>query len=86
MVSAILPITVKCSWKLVFSLYLFFEKLNEWGVFSITRPKEKSLSPLTDRDLLPDNEQIYSMVLTYQFFLVSSFDSIIVEQFFFVFE
>lgn len=78
--TAILPITEKYSWKLILKTLL-----KNWVVLSIIRPKENSLSPLTDRDLLPDNEQIYSMVLTYQFSLVSSFDSIIVQHFFVLF-
>ena len=61
-----------------FQQELSVEKLNEWQVLFIIRPKEKSLSPLSDRDLLPDNEQIYGMVLTYQFSLVSSLNNMLV--------
>ena len=61
-----------------FQQELSVEKLNEWQVLFIIRPKEKSLSPLSDRDLLPDNEQVYGMVLTYQFSLVSSLNNMLV--------
>ena len=38
--------------------------------FLICSPKENNLSPLGVRDLLPNGEQIYSLVLTYDFNLV----------------